>query len=212
MATEDDKVNTGALATLVAVGTAAMIGISLAVNALVRHESRNVGAVRDEVGGNAYRTLKREQLEKLSAPATWSNRDKGQVSIPIDRAMKLVITDLKRSPWNATPSPPPDAGTDAAVETADAGAEAVDGGALAADAGADAGAAPEPPAPPSLSPSAAVPSPVPTTAPAPKTAPAPVPQPAPGPKPVPAAPTAAAPTPAAPAPAPAAPAAPPATP
>ena len=207
MATEDDSVNTGALATLVAVGTAAMIGISLAVNALVRHESLSVGAVRDEVGGTAYRVLKQEQLEKLSAPAAWSNRDKGQVSIPIDRAMKLVITDLKRSPWNATPSPPPDAGADAAAEPADAGAEPAD---AAATPGADAGVAPEPPAPPSLSPSAAVPTQAPTTAPAPKTAPVPAPQPAPAPKPVPAAPTAAAPTPAAPAPA--APAAPPATP
>ena len=206
MATENDKVNTGALATLVAVGTAAMIGVCLAVNALVRHEIGSVGALRDEVGGDAYRTLKQAQLDKLDAPAAWSDRGKGHVAIPIDRAMKLVIADLKRSPWNATPAPPPDAGVDAAVETADAGADAA---VEASDAGADAAITPEPPASAPLSPSAAPPAPpVPTSAVQPT--PSPAPKPAPAPKAVPAAPTAAAP--AAPAPAPAAPAAPPATP
>ncbi len=205
MATENDKVNTGALGTLVAVGAASMIGVCLAVNALVRHEVGSLSSVRDEVGGDAYRNMKREQLEKLDAPAQWSNREKGQVSIPIDRAMQLVVTDLKRSPWNATPAAPVDAGADAAVETADAGA-AVE----ASDAGADAAVAPEPPAPPPLSPSAAPPSP-PVPASAPKPAPTPAPKPAPAPKAVPAAPTAAAPPAPAPA-APAAPAAPPATP
>ena len=101
MATENDKVNTGALATLVAVGTAAMIGICLAVNALVRHEVGNVSVERDAVGADAYQALKQSQLDKLTAPAAWSNRDKGQVSIPIERAMNLVLTDLKRNPWAA---------------------------------------------------------------------------------------------------------------
>jgi hypothetical protein len=178
MATENDKVNTGALATLVAVGTAAMIGICLAVNALVRHEIGNVGAERDAVGADAYRTLRREQLDKLTAPAAWSNREKGQVSIPIERAMTLVLTDLKRSPWNATPAPPPDAGADAALEAADAGADAATADAATADA-ADAGAAPEPPASAPLSPSAAPPAPTVSTAPggAPATKPSTVPPP-----------------------------------
>lgn len=173
MATENDKVNTGALATLVAVGTAAMIGISLAVNTLVRHEVGNISVERDAVGADAYHALKQSQLDKLTAPAAWSNRDKGQVSIPIERAMNLVLTDLKRNPWAATPAPPPDAGADAAAEAADAGADA------AAAADSDAGAAPEPPASASLSPSAAPPAPTapatPTSAPAPKPSAAPSP-------------------------------------
>jgi hypothetical protein len=172
MATENDKVNTGALATLVAVGTAAMIGICLAVNALVRHEVGSLGAVRDEVGSDAYRALEREQLEKLAAPAAWSDRAKGTVSIPIERAMSLVLTDLKRSPWNATPAAPPDAGAETPQEAADAGADA------AATDGADAGAppAPEPPAPAPLSPSAPPSAATPTgSAPAPKPSAAPLP-------------------------------------
>jgi len=168
MATENDSVNTGALGTLVAVGAAAMIGICLAVNALVRHEIGTVGAVRDEVGADAYRTLRTEQLDKLGAPAAWSNREKGHVSIPIERAMNIVLTDLKRSPWNATPSPVSDAGTDAAAEAPDAGADA-------ATPQADAGTAPEPLAPAPLSPS--VPTPSVSSKPAPEGSPAP---PAPG--------------------------------
>src|SRR5262245_41659710 len=136
MATEDDKIDTGALATVVAVGAVAMVGISLAVNALVRHEQGAIGAGRDEVGANAYRTMKREQLDKLSAPAAWADQSKGHVAIPIDRAMNLVLSDLKQNPWTATPAPPPDAG----AETADAGTETADGGTEAADAGTDAAA------------------------------------------------------------------------
>jgi hypothetical protein len=168
MATENDKVDTGALATLVAVGTAAMIGICLAVNALVRHEIGTLSVDRDAVGADAYRALKQSQLDKLTAPAAWSSREKGLVSIPIERAMSLVLTDLKRNPWNATPAPPPDAGADAAAEAADAGTDTAD----AAAADSDAGAAPEPPASASLSPSAAPPAPMapaaPGSAPAPK--------------------------------------------
>jgi hypothetical protein len=151
MATEDDKVDTGALGTVVAVGAAGMIGISLAVNALVRHEVGVIGSGRDQLGEAAYRTYKDEQLQKLSAPPAWADQSKGQVSIPIEQAMKQVVLDLRRNPWNATPSPPPDAGTaDAAAEAApDAGA---DGAATSEpDAGA---AAPEPPASAPLSPTA----------------------------------------------------------
>ena len=157
MATEDDKVNTGALATLVAVGASAMIGISLGVNALVRHEAGTIGAMRDEVGADAYRGLKKAQLEALEAPAARVDGGKGEVSIPIERAMKLVLTDLKRSPWNATPAPPLDAGTDAAAETPDAGADAAPTAEVDAG-GAGTGAVPEPPAPAPLSPVAPKPS------------------------------------------------------
>ena len=154
MATEDDKVDTGALGTVVAVGAAGMIGISLAVNALVRHEVGVVGAGRDQLGESAFHTYKEEQLRKLSAPPTWADQSKGQVSIPIERAMKEVVTDLRRNPWNATPSPPQDAGTaDAAAEAPpDAGAD----GAAASEP--DAGAtAPEPPGSAALSPTAPAP-------------------------------------------------------
>jgi hypothetical protein len=153
MATEDDKIDTGALATVVAVGAAGMIGISLAVNALVRHEVGSVSAGRDEVASNAYRALKKQQLEKLSAPAAWADQSKGQVSMPIERAMQVVLSDLKRNPWNATPAPPPDAGADAAAEgSPDAGADAAtapqsDAGTAPAPAPSAPGSTGTPPAP-----------------------------------------------------------------
>jgi hypothetical protein len=193
MATENDKVNTGALATLVVVGTASMIGISLAVNALVRHEVGSVGLAREGQGELAYRDLKTKELQRLSSPAALSDAGTGHVSIPIERAMTLVLTDLKRSPWNATPAPPPDAGTDAAAEAADAGAEAADAGAEAADAGADAapeasdaGPTPEPPGstpltplvPPGGKPGTVAPSMRPSATPRPPGAPTPTPTPA----------------------------------
>lgn len=207
MATEDDKINTGALATVVAVGALGMIGVSLAVNALVRHEVGSIGAERDATGEVAYHSVRDAQLKKLSGPSDWTDRAKGQVSVPIDRAMGLVLADLKRSPWNASPAPPPDAGApaidptrpDAGADDAGAGAPPNSGTAAtetdAGPAAADGGAAPEPPAGSALSPSAPAP---PTSA---KPAPAPGPSAAP-PKPrAPVAPTAAAPAPTAPAPA-----------
>src|SRR6185436_343986 len=164
MATEDDKINTGALATVVAVGALGMIGVSLAVNALVRHEVGSIGAERDATGEVAYHSMRDAQLKKLSGPTDWSDRAKGQVSIPIDRAMGLVLADLKRTPWSASPWPSPDAGAPQAVDPTqpDAGADAgaADAGAPEGDKAAtatDAGPAPEPPAGSALSPSTPAP-------------------------------------------------------
>jgi hypothetical protein len=192
MATENDKVNTGALATLVVVGTASMIGISLAVNALVRHEIGNVGAAREGQGELAYQDLRTEQLQRLSSPAALSDAGTNHVSVPIERAMNLVLADLKRSPWNATPAPPPDAGADAAVEAVDAGTEAADAGADAAPEASDAGFTPEPPGSTPLTP--LVPSPPGgakpgTVAPSMRPSPAPRPPVTPAPTPTPATPT-----------------------
>jgi hypothetical protein len=177
MATEDDKIDTGALATVVAVGAVAMVGISLAVNALVRHEVGTIGAGRDEVGANAYRALKKEQLDKLSSSAVWADQGKGHVAIPIERAMNLTLADLKRSPWNATPAPPLDAGADAAMETPDAGTDAaVETPDAATTAEADAGPAPAgtesgtavPPEPPGSKPLSPAGTPAGSAPPAPK--------------------------------------------
>jgi hypothetical protein len=189
MATENDKVNTGALATLVVVGTASMVGISLAVNALVRHEVGNVGAAREGQGELAYQDLRTEQLQTLSSPARLSDAGTSHVSIPIERAMNLVLADLKRSPWNATPAPPPDAGSDAAAEVADAGADAADASADASLAASDAGPSPEPPgstpltplvpSSPDGKPGTVAPSMRPSPTPRPPVAPTPTPTPAP---------------------------------
>jgi hypothetical protein len=153
MATETDKVNNGALATMTLVGTAATVAIALAVTALVRNEAHSVTAERSAVSDAEVRALKAGQQEKLGAAPSWSDNTRTKVSLPIERAMGLVVSDLQKDPRKATPPAPPgvDAGAGAA-DAGDAGAEAVDGGdagAEAADAAAPApeGAAPKPEAP-----------------------------------------------------------------
>ncbi len=162
MATENDKVNSGALGTIVAVGTFATLAIALAVDALVRYEVGTVAAERAGLAAIPYHSLVKEQREKLEAGR-----------LPIERAMSSVVIDLQRDPWSATPpAPEKDAGADTAAD-ADAGVEG-DAGAAEADAGTEgavgadgAPLAPAPSTPPPAAPSA-------TVAPAPATGTAPV--------------------------------------
>jgi hypothetical protein len=140
MATETDKVNNGALATLTLVGTAATVAIALAVTALVRYEAHSVTAERSNAGDAEVRALKAGQQEKLNANPAWSDKTRTKINLPIERAMGLVVSDLQKDPRKATPPAPP--GVDAGVADAgDAGAEAADAGdagAGAADAGTEA--------------------------------------------------------------------------
>jgi hypothetical protein len=177
MATEDDKVNTGALATLVAVGVFATLAVALGVDALVRFESGKMEADRAGHAETQVRDLVREQRAQLDAQP-----------LPIDRAMAAVLLDLRQNPWSATPpQPEKDAGADAAVEATDAGADAAveadDGGAAAPD-GATAPSATPAPTPSTSAPTPSTPTPSAPTPAAPTTvapkAPAPtVPVPAP---------------------------------
>ena len=89
MATESDNVNSGALGTLVAVGTIAFFGIALVVTALVRAELSEEVAKKDISADRPYRDLVAEQTAKLGAPAQYVDRNRGLVSLPIDRAMEL---------------------------------------------------------------------------------------------------------------------------
>jgi len=193
MATETDKVKTGALGTLLAVGLFATLSIMLAVTALVRYSTHGVSDQRQELAMQPYRDLHQEQSGKLNGAATWTDKGQGKVSLPIDRAKAKVLAELARDPSSATPPAPeqPTAAADAA--NADAGVVAGE----AAPAAVEGTKAPEPA--PSAPASAA---PAPTHAALEK-------KPAPAPAAKPAAPTtAAAAAPVAPAPAPAAPAAP----
>jgi hypothetical protein len=162
MATESDKVNSGALLTIVVVGTFSMVGVCLGVNALVRHEVDGMSAERAQPAERPVRDLTAEQLGKLNAPPAWSDKAKGLVSLPVERAMEVVVADLARDPNTATPPPPADAGADAAAaaDVADAGADAevAPEGETDADAAApDAAAAPNPTGIASSAPTAAAP-------------------------------------------------------
>lgn len=93
--------------------------------------------------------LKLQQQGELVAPAAWADKAKGTATIPVDRAMTMVVKTLQQDPNAATPAPPPpppaadpDAGAEAAV-TDEAGAASSDAGAAEAE-----GGAPKPPKPP----------------------------------------------------------------
>ena len=105
-ATEPDRVSTGALGTLVAVGLFAMISIATAVAALVRHDMEEEQATKDADSNEVVIALKNSQRGTLNAPAGYLDRGKGVVSLPIDVAKQLVVSELARDPNSATPPGP----------------------------------------------------------------------------------------------------------
>jgi hypothetical protein len=125
--TQVDKVNAGALGTLVAVGLLAMISITAAVTALVRHDIEVEESDKAADANQVVISLKDAQRGDLNAPAHYADR-KGTVALPIDLAKGLVVSELQKDPSSATPTPPAkaDAGSTAAtaIESADAGAKA----------------------------------------------------------------------------------------
>ena len=104
---EPDDLNVGLIATITIVGALLVVAIAAALTALVRSESTTYG---QEVGTYAdlgkVKRLKDEQKAKLEAPIGWADKAKGQVSVPIDRAMELVENDIQRDPFLATIAPP----------------------------------------------------------------------------------------------------------
>jgi hypothetical protein len=130
MATETDKVNTGALATLVAVGTFAMVGICLALVAFVREQIAAEVSSKEGAADAVYQSLKQEQLQKLEG------------GVPIQKVMGDVVREYSANPHSATP--PGAAGAAApAAQSAGAGGAAAGaaGGAGTEAAGASAGGA-----------------------------------------------------------------------
>src|SRR5688500_4961608 len=107
MATIPDKVNTGALATIVAVGAISMVGISAALTAMVRSE---VDHHADKVGAKSnlgpVGELKRLQEAALNDPKP--DPSTGRAVVPIERAMDLVVEDLRQHPEHATAPAPVD--------------------------------------------------------------------------------------------------------
>src|SRR3954463_427356 len=118
--TEADKINTGALGTLVTVGLFAMLSITAAVTALVRHDIEAEEAVKDADANQVVVDLKAAQRGSLTGPAKYVDRNKGVVSLPIDIAKGLVVAELQRDPNSATP--PAAQKADAAANSSAAGA------------------------------------------------------------------------------------------
>lgn len=137
MATEEDKINTGALLTIGIVLAISVIAVALAVTALVRNEA---SSITEEKGSSAnlrpIQELRQQQTQALANAPAWIDKASGQVSLPIDRASQLVVDEIRKDPGKATAPMPADA---AAPEAADAGAATEDAGATADDGGAAAG-------------------------------------------------------------------------
>jgi hypothetical protein len=144
MATEKDNVNTGLLGAIAAVLTLAVLGIALAVTALVRSSEDEQVAIKSEEARKPFDEMKQQQSADLAGNLSWADKNKGTVRVPIDRAMQLVVKGVQEDPNSATaPAPPPKAAPDADGGTeggAGGSADASDGGAEAAAAATDAGA------------------------------------------------------------------------
>src|SRR6185295_19146790 len=108
MVTQADKTNTSVVATIVVVGAFAMIAISALLTAMVRSEEADVDAVRPmHADLDTIAALDKQQNEGLHAAPHWSDKEARRVSIPIERAIKLVLSELRKDPNLASPPVPP---------------------------------------------------------------------------------------------------------
>ena len=105
--TQADKVNAGALGTLVAESLLAMLSITAAVTALVRHDIEVEESEKASDANQVVIGLKDSQRGALNSPAGYVDRGKGLISLPIDLARGLVLGELQKDPNSATPAPPP---------------------------------------------------------------------------------------------------------
>ena len=101
MATEPDKVDTGALATLIAVLALGVVATALAVTALVRTESDELTAERSNTN-DAFAAMRGAQEADLNLPPAYMDQKAGTVRLPIARAMEVVVDGLQRDPNSAT--------------------------------------------------------------------------------------------------------------
>jgi hypothetical protein len=128
MATESDNVNSGALGTVLAVGTVAFLGIALVVTALVRAETNEEVEKKEVSADRVYRDLIADQTAQLNAPAAYKDRGRGLVSLPIERAMELTVSGLVKDPNSATPPAPIGGSAGAAAEASGGGGAGGSGG------------------------------------------------------------------------------------
>jgi hypothetical protein len=124
MATEADKVNNGAMATLIAVVALGVVGVALAVTALTRMQQSAEFGGKEASAQAEYHALVKEQHEKLAA------------GVPIEAAMQAVAREFTKDPQSASPPLPP---SEVAATAGAGGAEATAGGAGGAAGGAPAG-------------------------------------------------------------------------
>lgn len=106
---EPDQVNTGVLAVVLALVTLAVLGIAMFVTSLVRQESEAAESVRAENQDQGTRDLRNAQISELAKGPEFSDRGKGLVQVPIDRAMALVLASVRENPYALSPGVKPEA-------------------------------------------------------------------------------------------------------
>jgi hypothetical protein len=194
MSNQPDKVNNGALASILVITALATFGVALVVTALVREETARLRSEGDAAQERSFRQLRAEQETKLNASAGWVDKEAGLAKVPVGSAQQIVLEAMRDNPLALSPWTPVEDEED--EEESEEGAD----GEEEADEETD-GEEEEASDEEADKPEAKEAAPAPKVAPAPKAAPAPA---APAPKaPAPAAPAPKAPAPAAPAPAPA---------
>lgn len=123
MATEEDKINNGALATLAAVLTFGMFGIYMALTALTRDQVAQEFATKEAPQNKPYEELVAAQRQKLAQ------------GLPIEQAMQKVVTELAQNPESATPPSAVGAGGSGGAGASGGGAGGAASGASAAGSG-----------------------------------------------------------------------------
>jgi hypothetical protein len=128
MSNQVDTVNSGALATIIGIVALSTLGVALTVTALVRDETKTVLSVKDLTQENGVRGLRADQQAQLNALPSWVSKKDQTVSLPIERAMALTVTQVRDNPLALTPgtkAPEPAASPEAATgEGSSAAAEA----------------------------------------------------------------------------------------
>jgi hypothetical protein len=123
MSNQVDTVNSGALATIIGIVALSTLGVALTVTALVRDETNSVLSVKDLTQENGVRSLRADQQAQLNALPTWVSKKDQTVSLPIERAMALTVTQVRDNPLALTPGTkaPEPAATEAAKAEGTAG-------------------------------------------------------------------------------------------
>lgn len=133
MSTQADNTNSAVIATMLAIGTAAMLGGSAAIVALARSEMQSNATENQAYADlNTVRELKAQQRTKLDS-----------AKLPIAKAEAALLADLARDPKLASPPAPPSEAAPATTEGAAPEATGAEGEAVANDSE----ASPDAPAP-----------------------------------------------------------------
>jgi hypothetical protein len=103
MSNEPDEVNSGALATALVLVAFTTLAVALVVTSLVRTTTADVLVEKDQTQERAYRHMKSEQVAQLSAGAAYRDRASGRVSVPIERAMEIVLADVRADAYAISP-------------------------------------------------------------------------------------------------------------